>query len=140
MITLSDEARQFIALFEDETGATARDCVVDDEDDRVIFVVKPGEMGQAIGPGGQRVKRVEERVGRDVELVEDADTPEAFIANAFAPAVVHHVTVSENGDTVAYVEVAAEDRGVAIGTEGRNIRAVRMLARRHFDVEDVELT
>jgi N utilization substance protein A len=139
-VTLSDEARQFIALFEDVTEVAARDCIVDEEFDRVVFLVPAGEMGKAIGPGGRRVKRLEERVGRSVELVEDADTPEAFVANALAPAAVYNVTVSENDTTVAYAEVDREDTGVAIGADGRNIRLARELARRHFDVDDVELT
>ncbi|WP_380681027.1 NusA-like transcription termination signal-binding factor [Salinigranum sp. GCM10025319] len=147
-VTLSDTARQYIALFEDVTGATARDCLVHDADGgdteenekRVTFLVAAGEMGQAIGPGGRRVQEVEEKLGRTVTLVEDADTPEAFVANALAPAVVNHVTVSEQNDRVAYVEVDAEDRGVAIGVDGRNIRIARQLAQRHWDLDDIQLT
>ncbi len=85
-------------------------------------------MADAIGPGGQTVERVEERLGREVKLVEAAETAEDFVANALAPAAVYNVTVSENDDTVAYVEVAQEDRGAAIGREGRNIDAARQLA------------
>lgn len=139
-VSLSDTARQHIALFEDETGVAARDCIVDDEYDRVVFVVPPGEMGQAIGPAGQRVDRLEERVGRTVELVEGADTAEAFVANALAPAAVYNVTVSEGNTTVAYVEVDRADKGVAIGKDGRTIDRARLLASRHFDVDEVELT
>ncbi|WP_435151563.1 NusA-like transcription termination signal-binding factor [Haladaptatus sp. DFWS20] len=143
-VTLSDTARQYIALFEDETGATAHDCVVlgdeDDDEKRVIFVVKPGEMGQAIGPGGKNVQSVEDQLGADVELVEDANTAATFVANALAPAEVHHVTISENNDTVAYAEVEQADTGVAIGTGGRNIETAKLLVERHFDVDDIQLT
>jgi len=139
-VTLTDEARQFIALFEDETGATARDCVVDEEYDRLVFLVAAGEMGQAIGPGGEHVQRVEGEFDREIKLVEDAPTAEDFVASALAPAAVYNVTISENDDTVAYAEVAEEDRGAAIGTDGRNIDAARLLAKRHFDIDDVELT
>ncbi|MFB6151194.1 MAG: NusA-like transcription termination signal-binding factor [Haloarculaceae archaeon] len=139
-VTLSDEARRVIALFEEETGATARDCVVDEEFDRLLVVVKAGEMAEAIGPGGQHVDRVQERLDREVKLVEDAPTAEDFVASALAPAAVYNVTISENDDTVAYAEVAEDDRGAAIGADGRNIEAARTLAARHFDVDDVELT
>ncbi|MFC6826779.1 NusA-like transcription termination signal-binding factor [Halopelagius fulvigenes] len=137
-VTLSDAERRYIALFEDETGATARDCLT--FDDRVVILVAAGEMGQAIGPGGQNVKKVEEKIGRSVELVEDADTSEAFVASALAPAAVRHVTISQQDDRVAYVEVANEDRGVAIGKEGKNIETARTLARRHYDIDDIQLT
>jgi len=138
-ITLSDDARQYIARFEDETGATARDCLVYDE--RVVILVAAGEMGTAIGPGGEHVRAVEESIGRDVELVEDADTPVAFVESALAPAAVRHVTLSEQGgERVAYAEVPDADRGVAIGAEGKNIETARTLAARHHDIDDIQLT
>jgi N utilization substance protein A len=139
-VELSDEARRLVALFEDEAAVTVRDCVVDEDHDQVVYLVKRGEMADAIGPGGQTVERVEERLGREVKLVEAAETAEDFVANALAPAAVYNVTVSENDDTVAYVEVAQEDRGAAIGREGRNIDAARQLAKRHFDIDGIELT
>jgi len=139
-VRLSDEARQRIAVFEDVTGAAARDCLVDEDGDRLVFLVAPGEMATAIGPDGETVRRLEERLDAEVRLVEDADDPEAFVANALAPAVVHNVTISENDTTVAYVEVAEADKGVAIGADGRNIEAARRLAERHFDLADVQLT
>jgi len=139
-VTLSDEARQYLVAFEDVTGAAARDCVVDEEYERVIVLIATGDMGQAIGPGGQNVRRAEERIGKDVKLVEDADTAEDFVANALAPAAVYNVTISENDDTIAYAEVADEDAGVAIGSDGKNIDAARTLAERHFGVDDVQLT
>jgi len=139
-VTLSDEARRLVALYERETDATVRDCVIDDEHDRLIFLVAPGDMPEAIGPDGKHVRAVEERLGREVKLVEDADNAADFVANALAPAAVYNVTISENNDLVAYVEVAQEDRGAAIGTSGRNIDAARLLAKRHHDVDAVELT
>ncbi len=138
--TLTDRARRYIAAFEEETGATAVDCVVREEEDRLLIVVATGEMGEAIGPGGRRIERFERSVGTDVTLVEDAATAADFVANALSPAAVYNVTISENDDRVAYVEVAEEDRGVAIGADGRNIDAARLLAHRHFDVDDVQLT
>lgn len=137
-VTLSDAARQYLVAFEDATGAEARDCVVEDE--RVLILVATGDMAQAIGPGGETVRKAEARIGKDVKLVEDAPTAEAFVANALAPAAVYNVTISENDGLVAYAEVADEDTGVAIGEGGSNIEAARLLAERHFDIEDIQLT
>lgn len=139
-ITLSDEARQLAGLFERETEATVKDCLVDEEFERVIFLIKTGEMGKAIGSGGEHVSAVEAQVGKSIKLVEDAPTAEGFVANALAPAAVYNVTISENDDRLAYVEVADEDRGAAIGSDGRNIDAARRLAARHYDIDDIELT
>ncbi|MFC4358247.1 NusA-like transcription termination signal-binding factor [Halobium salinum] len=137
-VTLSDDARQYLGFFEEETGATATDCLV--YEDRLVLLVAAGDMSTAIGPGGRTIRRFEERVGREVDLVENADTPTAFVESALAPAAVRHVTISEQGDRVAYVEVDEADRGVAIGKRGRNIEAARKLARRHHEIDDVQLT
>ncbi len=139
-LTLTDEARRYIAVFENFTEATAVDCVIEEDRERVLYVVTAGEMGQAIGPDGRRVNRLEERLNMDVELVEDSPTPEGFVANALAPAAVYNVTISENNDVVAYAEVDHADKGAAIGKEGRNIEAAKRLAKRHFDIDDIQLT
>jgi N utilization substance protein A len=139
-VTLSDEARQFIALFDDETDVPATDCLIDEEYGQLAFVVPAGTMGKAIGPGGKHVRGVEAALGRDVTVIEDADTAADFVANALAPAAVYNVTISENGTTVAYAEVDTADRGVAIGKDGRRIDLARRLASRHFDIDEIELT
>lgn len=137
-ITLSDEARQYIGRFDTVTDVAPKDCLV--EGDRLIFLIPAGEMAKAIGPDGTTVERAEEQLGRDIELVEDAATPEAFVESALAPAAVRGVTISEQNDTVAYVEVDDQDRGVAIGADGRGIDTARTLAKRHYDIDDVQLT
>jgi len=139
-ISLTDEARRAIALAEDVADVTVRDCVFDDDHDRVVFVVAAGEIGKAIGRDGRTVDRIEERIGRDVTLVEDAPTPEDFVANTLAPAAVHAVTIEDGADgPVAHAEVDERDIGTAIGTDGRRIELARELAARHFDLDDIEL-
>ncbi|MBP1922580.1 N utilization substance protein A [Halorubrum alkaliphilum] len=137
-VELSDQARQYIGRFDELTGVAPKDCLV--EEDRLVFLVPAGEMAAAIGQAGETVEEAERRLGKSVDLVEDADTAESFVASALAPAAVNAVTVSEQNDTVAYVEVPEPDRGVAIGAEGRNIETARTLAKRHYDIDDVQLT
>ena len=139
-ITLSDRERRFIALAEDASGATVRDCVVED-DGRLLLVVAPDDMAAAIGPDGRTVHRLEDRLDREIRLIADAERAEDFVANALAPAAVYGVEVEEDedGQTVATVDVDPEDRGAAIGTGGRNVEAARLLAKRHFDVDDVRI-
>jgi N utilization substance protein A len=153
-VTLSDDARRRIAAFEEMTGVSATDCLAfdsaeagsradsnggEDDDHRLVFLVPAGEMAGAIGPDGRTVRSVERKLGADIALVEDADTAEAFVASALAPAAVYNVTISENDSTIAYAEVDPADTGVAIGKSGRNIETARQLAKRHFDIDDIQL-
>ena len=137
-VTLSDDAKRFMRLFAEETDINPRDCLV--ESDRVVFLIPPDEMADAIGPDGHTVEQIEQKAGRDIELIADADTPEAFVESTLAPAAVRGVTISEQGDRVAYVEVVEDDRGIAIGSDGRRIETARKLADRHHDIDDIQLT
>ena len=48
-IKLSTDQMRLMSLFQNITKATARDCVEDEKQNRIIFVVNEGKMGAAIG-------------------------------------------------------------------------------------------
>ena len=133
---------RYIALFENVTGAVANDCIIDDKRDRIIIVVKPGDTGLAIGKHGSRIKLLKRMVRKDVELVEYADNPVDLIRNSFAPARIKEIRVSERLDNkkVVVVNVDEQDRGIAIGKDGRTAERTRQLAKRYFQIDNVIIT
>jgi N utilization substance protein A len=137
-VKLTTEGIRYIALFESLTQAVARDCYIDDENDRVIFVVKNGDMGLAIGKNGNNINRVKRSIGKHIEIVEFSGDVDEFIANALQPVSVKkvHVVIKES-KKLAYVEVTSKDRGIAIGKNGRNIHKAKVLAQRHYGLDDV---
>ncbi|MBU2617113.1 MAG: NusA-like transcription termination signal-binding factor [Euryarchaeota archaeon] len=137
-LKLSAEGIRYIALFESLTGATVRDCVVDDENDRVILVVKKGDMGIAIGKRGSNINRVKKAIGKHIEIVEHSDDVYEFIENTFQPAMIKKVNIVDKEDKrLAYVSVVSKDKGLAIGRNGRNIQKAKMLVQRHHGLDDV---
>ena len=137
-VKLTTEGIRYIALFESLTGAIARDCIVDEENDRIIFVVKNGDMGLAIGKNGNNINRVKKSIGKHIEIVEYSDDLNEFVANALQPVAVKKVQiVSKDYKRLAYVEVMSKDKGLAIGKNGRNIQKAKVLAQRHYGLEDV---
>jgi N utilization substance protein A len=136
-VELSDEARRYAKRFSEVTDVTPRDCLVREDGERLVVLVPPGRKGEAVGPAGKTVERAEELLSVSIDVIEDAETAADLVANALAPAAVRGVTVSEQG--VAFAEVLDGDRGVAIGEDGKTIQVARDLARRHFDLDDVQL-
>lgn len=128
-----------IARFEQITGAAAIDIIRDDEGERIIIVVRAKQLGKAIGKGGVNVKAASDVFGRAVDVVEIAENVEDFVKSALAPARVEAVKIIEHrdGNKVASVTVKNEDRGIAIGREGRNVARARILVKRHFDLDNV---
>ncbi len=137
-VKLTTEGIRYIALFENLTGAMAKDCIVDEKKDRVIFVVKKGEIGLAIGKGGSNINRVKKAVGKHVEIVEHSEDVNEFIRNVLHPVPVKSVKIMNKKDKrVALVEISPMDKGFAIGRDGRNIQKAKMLAQRHHDIGDI---
>lgn len=138
-IKLFSEELRYLNLFESITGAQVKDCLIDRERDRILFLVKQGYMGLAIGREGSNIKKLSKLIGKSVEVVEDADKPEDLIKNSLLPAKVHSVKIVKSPDErgIAFVTVNPQDKAIAIGKDGVKIDRARMLAKRYFDIDNV---
>ena len=138
-IKLTSDELRLMSLFQSITSATARDCIVDDKMDRVIFVVNKGQMGLAIGKGGATIKQLQNVVAKKVELVEFSDDASEFIRNMLNADMVSDVRISErsDGSKQAVVTVDQRKKGAVVGREGRNAEKARLLAKRYFQITNV---
>ncbi|MBP2030479.1 N utilization substance protein A [Methanohalophilus levihalophilus] len=137
-IKLSTDAIRYIALFESMTGASIKDCLVDEG--RLVYVVKNGDMGAAIGRHGDHINRFKKAVDRHIDLIEYSEDPVTFVKNAFGTVSVKAVSIrSSNGKRQALVEVSASEKGLAIGKNGRNIDMIKRIVNRHHNIDDVIL-
>jgi len=138
-IKLTTDQMRMMSLFQNVTGATARDCVEDEKQDRVIFVVNTGKMGLAIGKGGIHIKSLQNIVKRNVELVEFDEDPAKFLSNLLNSKLISEVKINKRADGTkqAIVMVDARKKGIVVGREGRNAEKARMLAKRYFDISSV---
>jgi len=140
-IRFTNREMRYIALFESITGATVRDCIIDDENNRIIYVVKEGEMGIAIGKRGKNVSLLEKMTGKRHEIIEFSDDPARFIKNALRPARLREIRITQrtDGRKIAVVSVDPKDKGIAIGKNGKNAERIRFLAKRYFDISNVSI-
>jgi len=138
-IKLSTDQMRMMSLFQNVTGATARDCIEDEKQDRVIFVVNTGKMGLAIGKGGMHIKSLQNIVKRNVELVEYNEEPEKFISSLLNPKLISDIKINtrQDGSQQAIVMVDPRKKGIVVGREGRNAEKARLLAKRYFNITSV---
>lgn len=139
-IRLSSEQLSLMSMFQGITGATAKDCVIDEKLNRLIFVVQKGQMGLAIGKEGISVKKIERAVRRPVEVVEWADDIEGLVRSALGRHV-QEVRMAERVDGTMGVVVVVDPRkkGAVVGMGGRHAEKMRILAKRYFDIGNVQI-
>ncbi|TRO49355.1 NusA-like transcription termination signal-binding factor [Candidatus Bathyarchaeota archaeon] len=141
-IKITCNEMRYIALFESISGASVKDCIIDEEQERAIFIVNKGQVGVAIGRGGRNIHTLERMTGKKHEIIEYSEDPMQFIKNALKPASVREVRITErmDGKKMAIVTVKQKDKGVAIGKNGKNAERLRFLAKRYFDIQNVSIT
>ncbi|MGW8180112.1 MAG: NusA-like transcription termination signal-binding factor, partial [bacterium] len=69
-VKITENEMKYIQLLQNMTGATIVDCIVDDENDTIIFTVKKGEVGLAVCKGGEKIKRCRNMTNKQFEIYE----------------------------------------------------------------------
>jgi N utilization substance protein A len=138
-IKITENEMKYMALLENMTGATVVDCIIDEEGETIIFAVKEGEVGLAVGRGGEKINRFRRMINKHVEVFEYLDDPEKFIRNALKPARVKALRLVDRVDSgrIAMLNVETKDKGIAIGRNGQNIKKIRFLAKRYFNLDNI---
>lgn len=136
---ITPEEFRYMALLSEMTNTTVRDCIIDDENNRIIFMVNPDEVGKAIGPRGFYVQQLRKILNKNIEIVGYSDKLDEQVKLALMPVRVKEtkLTTRPDGTKVLYIAVDPNDKALAIGKGGRNIQKLRLIMKRHFGIDTV---
>jgi transcription termination/antitermination protein NusA len=137
-ITLDTETIAYIRLFEERTGAAVKDCL--EAEDKLVFLVAPGEIHKAVGPGGVLIDRLKGLLHKEIVAVEYSDDPETLVKNIFffySPRKVEFAPKGQGRHASVTVDPAWKAR--AIGKAGKNLKIARAILMRHTDIVSVSV-
>ncbi|HHT76258.1 MAG TPA: NusA-like transcription termination signal-binding factor [Methanomassiliicoccaceae archaeon] len=137
-ITFTEDTLRYINLFEQVTKTRVKDCM--EAEDKLVFVVEPGQANRAVGKGGENVIRLKNQTGKNIQVIEYSDDAEKFIRNVFYNYNVQNVVIENRGTVVhATVTVDPQVKGRAIGKNGRNLKIARDIVNRHHNVQSISV-
>lgn len=137
-VKFTEKTIRYTTLFEDITGAQVKDCI--DIPEKVIFLVKEGDIEKAIGKAGKNVSLMSDKIDRNIHVIEYAKDPEKLLSNIFYSYGVKNIDILEKaGVKHGTVEVEPDNKARAIGKKGRNLSIARMIMMRHSDVSSVSV-
>ncbi len=125
---------KIISLFQAITRASVKDCIVNDE---IIFIVGEGEIGKAVGKGGENVKRISYSLKRKIKIVEFSNELRTFIKNLIQPLKVENI--EEQDGVVQLTPPDTKTRGYLIGRGGMSLRHLEDLVKRHFPIKEIRV-
>ncbi|MFH0836419.1 MAG: NusA-like transcription termination signal-binding factor [Candidatus Micrarchaeota archaeon] len=139
MVKLANADIQLLASFEQTTGATAFDVLIESE--KIVFLVKKEQLGRAIGRQGANIERLKRVMGKRVEVIPFSDEVQEFLKSFFKPVEITSAETRENaeGKKVIYLKVDQANKGLAIGRGGEKINRARVILKRHFDYADLKI-
>ncbi|HON81275.1 MAG TPA: NusA-like transcription termination signal-binding factor [Methanoregulaceae archaeon] len=137
--TTGFKERRYIEELRILTKATALDCIIDERFERIIYIIRPGDMGLAIGKKGENIRRMQNVLGKRIEMVEYAENRDDFIANIFRPISISRIEKDPKSGLLTITLMKRSDLGTAIGKKGANIEKARILVRRFWGEELGEL-
>jgi N utilization substance protein A len=102
---------KFISLFETLTKADVKDCF--EMEGKLVFVVKDGNIGKALGKAGSNVKKLERMLKKKLRIIEFNDDLLKFIQNVVYPSKVKDISMED--DVVTITPPDSQTRGYLIG-------------------------
>jgi len=73
-VKLSQTEMQYITILQGIVNVTIKDCIVDEDDNKVVFVVSEGQAGMAIGKRGMNINKLKEMISKDEFIFSDSPT------------------------------------------------------------------
>ncbi len=137
-VKLDTNSLKVIGMFEGRTGAKVKDCYI--WEDEIDLVVKPGEMGLAIGKGGSNIKALQGEMGKGLRIYEYSDDAKSFINSLISPVKATGIEIKDiNNKKQAIITLPFEDKPRIIGKKGKNIHRIKALLERHHHISDVRI-
>jgi len=137
-IVFTEDALHYIQLFEKYTDSRVKDCF--EFGGKVIFIVDPHQINQAVGKKGEKIKEIEKMMNKKIQVVEYSDNIEQFVKNIFflyKPKKVEFKTEDKIKHITVHVDPQLKAR--AIGKEGINLKIAREILVRHTDYNSINV-
>jgi len=145
---LTGDELGLMSLFESVSGATAMDCIIDEEG--VTFLVGEKEFPKILrsarglatshkNPFQAVLEHLGRIMRRRVEIVRFSDDITRFLQDFFSLSRSESVSVVKrpDGSTYAVIYASPRRKGAIIGRRGYRAKQGRTLARRYFDLQTI---
>ena len=134
-IKLSIEDIGFITTFENVTKTNVKDCIIDKDKNKAVFIVAEGQAGMAIGKGGMNIQRLEKKLNKKIEVLEFSSDPLKFISNILRPIKLRDGYISEKSDgtKILHASILKSKFGIV----KMKITRAKELVKKYFDINEV---
>lgn len=129
---LTQEEIFYMNKFDSIIGVMAKDCIVDGN--VVAFLVKPSDVGRAIGRNGAKVTKLARHLGKKVEIFALHKKVEDFIKGTFPDIKFNSI---ESKGNVIIAKLDGDEKRKFMEHIGR-FKRIKKFAERNYNIEDIK--
>lgn len=133
---LDNQSMQYITLFENVTRSSVKDCFLNN--DRIVFIVNPGNAFRAIGSNGRNIKKMENLTKKRVKVAEFSSDPVKFLMSFLYPIIPQKIQIDQNNNITIQAKTT-QDRGMLIGRDKKNLINLKQVLAKYFKIENINI-
>jgi N utilization substance protein A len=132
-IVFDTETIKTINLFETVSQASVKDCII--MDDRIYFLIEEGGL-KKIRENGQILKNLERMLNKKILIFEYSKDVSLFLKNSIRG--IREIKIrNEKEEKVVEIGVDNSVKSLVIGKDGKNIKALRQILKRNYNIDNL---
>jgi N utilization substance protein A len=132
-IVFDTETIKTINLFETVSQASVKDCII--MDDRIYFLIEEGGL-KKIRENGQLLKNLEKMLNKKILIFEYSKDVLLFLKNSIRG--IREIKIrNEKEEKVVEIGVDNSVKSLVIGKDGKNIKALRQILKRNYNIDNL---
>jgi N utilization substance protein A len=132
-IVFDTETIKTINLFETVSQASVKDCII--MDDRIYFLIEEGGL-KKIRENGQLLKNLEKMLNKKILIFEYSKDVSLFLKNSIRG--IREIKIrNEKEEKIVEIGVDNSVKSLVIGKDGKNIKALRQILKRNYNIDNL---
>ena len=137
-IVIDNRIIEYRALFARVTKMEVKECM--ENEDMVVFIIPERKMKEMFERNPDVVNKVREKINKHILLAESSRDLLSFIKNLYFRYGIKEIDIRWNqGQIDIHVGVDPNEVGKAIGKEGRNVKLMKEIVGRFFEIKSLSI-
>ncbi len=134
---ISNQEILLINALQNFSGVTARDCIITPKN--ILFVVNSKDVGNAIGKKGEKIKKLKQKLKKNIEIYGFTEKPENFIKNSLKEIKINEITEKKEGEKKTFVLNLDSENKRKIMTNTNKLKKIKELMKRNYEIKDIKI-